>query len=96
MSLPNFILNALRADINPYAIKYEDLLPGTEVIVDIPIHDDSCVEVLGVISKELWLGSPGCVYSQINLIEQRTGKDVLTLSRGLHAIYPEKVKEILY
>ncbi|MBQ7818538.1 MAG: hypothetical protein IJ341_02455 [Bacteroidales bacterium] len=69
---------------------------GKYVIVDIPIHDGTCAEVEGIISRNLFYGGPpSLIYSQIKLMKQNTKKDVITLSKGLHAVYPEKIKQII-
>lgn len=86
-----------KQSINPYGIAYSELTIGKRVIVDIPIdHEGNCAEVEGVISKDLWLGSPNAVYSQIRMVKQNTHKNEILLNGGLYAIYPEKVKQIVY
>lgn len=88
-------LNTFKKGINPHSIPYSDIVKGKSVVVDIPIdHDGSCAEVEGVISKELWIAAPNCIYSQINITRQNTKKDIVCLGCGLYAIYPENIKKL--
>lgn len=81
--------------INPYGVPYNTMKKGKIVIVDIPInHNEDCAEVEGIITQDIWCGSPNCFYSQIRLIKQNTKTDIILLSKNLHAVYPEKIKRI--
>lgn len=81
--------------INPHGIPYVDMTKGKSVVVDIPIdHDGNCAEVEGIISQNIWCGSPNVFYSQIKMVRQNTEKEKIALSGGLYAIYPEKVRMI--
>ncbi len=87
------ILKYLKSELNPQGIPYSELKKGRYIVVDIPIcHEKGVVEVEGVISKELWLGSPRCVYSQVRITKQNTLCDIVHFSCDIHAIYPELVK----
>ena len=51
---------------NPHGIPYSDMTKGKSVVVDIPIdHDGNCAEVEGIISQNIWCGSPNVFYTQI-------------------------------
>ncbi|MBQ7818399.1 MAG: hypothetical protein IJ341_01750 [Bacteroidales bacterium] len=94
------ILEVFKTETNPYGIPYEDMTVGKYVIVDIPIHDGTCAEVEGIISRNIFYDFTSIFYgdicySQIKLTKQNTKNDVITLGKGLHAIYPEKIKRIV-
>lgn len=89
-------INEFKKGTNPYGIPYADMTVGKKVVVDIPIHDGTCAEVEGIISRNLFYGGARFLYySQIKLIKQNTKQDVITLSKDLHAVYPEKIKQII-
>ena len=88
-------LEEFKKGINPYGIPYANMIKGKTVIVDILInHNGDCAEVEGVITQDIWCGSPNCFYSQIKLVKQNTKTDIICLSKDLHAVYPEKIKKI--
>lgn len=88
-------LDEFKKGINPHGIPYKKMERGKTVTVDIPFYDGSCIEAVGVLSRDLWLAhSCGIVYGQIKLIKQNTGAEKIEFSKGLYAIYPEKIKEI--
>ena len=82
-------------EVNPYGIPYNTMIKGKTVIVDIPISNGDYAEVEGVITQNIWCGSPNCFYSQIKLTKQNTKTDIICLSKNLHAVYPEKIKKII-
>lgn len=89
-------LREFEKGINPYGIPYADMKKGKSIIVDIPIsHEGNCAEVEGIISQNIWCGSPNVFYSQIKMTRQNTGKEKIALSGGLYAIYPENIKKII-
>lgn len=91
-----FTLSDFKKGTNPYGIPYANMTAGKNVVVDIPIdHNGSYAEVEGVISKDLWVGSPGAVYSQIKLTRQNTMREAIVLGSGPYAVYPEKIKRLL-
>lgn len=82
--------------INPHGIPYADMKKGKFVIVDIPIdHHGNCVEVEGIISRNIWCSSPNCFSSQIEMTKQNTKKDNFSFDKGLYAIYPENIKKMI-
>ena len=84
--------------INPYGISYMDMKIGKSVVVDIPInHNGNCAEseVEGIISRDIWCGSPNVFYSQIKMTKQNTKKEIISFSGGLYAVYPENIKKII-
>ena len=88
-------LSDFKKGINPHGIPYANMTKGKAVVVDIPIdHSGTYAEVEGVISENLWVGSPRTVYSQIKLTKQNTMIDVISLGSGLYAVYPEKIKRL--
>ena len=81
--------------VNNYGISYADIKEGESVVVDIPIdHDGNCAEVEGIISKNIWCGSPDAFYSQIKMTKQNTKKEIISCGGGLYAVYPENIKKI--
>lgn len=86
-----------KQSINPYGVPHADMKIGKRVLVDIPInHDGDHAEVEGIISRDLWIGSPNCIYSQVKITMQNTQRDKVMLSAGdLYAIYPDKIKKML-
>lgn len=95
--MQHLTLSEFRQGINPYGIPYASITPGKTVIVDIPIdHDGTCAEVEGVISRDfMYGGCSGLYYSQIQLGRQLTMTDKIEFSKGLHAIYPENIKQVI-
>ena len=60
-----------KQSINPYGVPHADMKIGKRVLVDIPInHDGDHAEVEGIISRDLWIGSPNCIYSQVKITMQ--------------------------
>lgn len=81
-------------EVNPYGIPYSSMIKGKKVVVDIPIGHEEWMEVEGTITTDIWRDSPNCFFSQIKLEKQNTHKDTHLFSKGLYAVYPEKIKRI--
>lgn len=95
--MTKFSLEEFKKGINPYGIPYSEMTKGKSVVVDIPInHEGDCLEVEGVITKDLWYDHPcRCAVSQIKMTKQRNRLDAYKFSKMLYAVYPEKIKKIL-
>jgi hypothetical protein len=87
-------LNDLKKGVNPYGISYESMKKGRYVVVDIPVSDKELLEVEGTITQEIWLPQGGYPTLQINLQKQNNLKEKYNFSKGLYAVYAEKVKRI--
>ena len=90
----NLTLKEFLEQTNPYGIPYRHLTKDTCVICNIPFGQGREVEVIGVITQNIWQERGGSFTSQIQMTKQLSHTNTIKLSKGLYAIYPEKVTKI--